>query len=93
MPAAITLFHREKLFAKGPMGIKHRHTGARIAVHHLLGGDDFDLIGIGIQAEVGGDTAQFGIVLLEKFKGPFGTFGNGCAAHALCFLKSSRNTG
>ena len=94
VPAPVVLFHREELLAEGPMGVEHRHAGARIAVHHLFRGDDLDLVRVGVQTEIRSDAANFGVVVMEEFEGPLGTFGKRFAAHAGCFfLKSSRKTG
>jgi len=44
LAALVTLLGFDKTFAKGPMGVTNGHTYARISIHHLLSGDDFNLI-------------------------------------------------
>ena len=67
-----------------------------VGIHHLLGGDDLDLVRIAFQPIGMGDTANFRIVATEQFHVPFGTIGQSfgfALAHESFFRKSSRNTG
>ncbi len=106
LAAAITLLRAQEMLAERPVVIRHRHADRRIGVHHLLGGNDFQLVRIGVEAEVPGYAAHFVMRLLDQFNGPFRLLGQpagvdgfvcdvahvGCS-HLGCFLNNSRNTG
>ena len=49
MSAAIPLFGLNKFFAIRPVCVVYGHADTGIGIHHLLSGDDFNLIGVGIQ--------------------------------------------
>ena len=100
LAACVGLLGTEKVFPVGPMVIAQGHAHRGIGIHHLFSGDDFYLIGIGVQGITRRDTADFPVIGLDQFEGPLGTGGNGLAL-VLFFgghvtnlrWKSSRKTG
>src|SRR5690348_16603724 len=54
------------------MMVIDRHADRGIGIHHLLGGDDFELMAITIQAKVFGDPPDFLVVILDGLMRPFG---------------------
>ncbi|MNF05005.1 hypothetical protein D3C80_2046420 [compost metagenome] len=83
------------MLAIGPVVITDGHAHGGVGIHHLLGGDHLDLVGIGVQRIALGDAADLAVVLADQVEGPFRTGGDGLAlAHATSLLwNSSRNTG
>ena len=49
--ALVVLLGGDELLAVAPVAVVHRHADAGIGVHHLLGGDDLELVRVGVQAE------------------------------------------
>jgi hypothetical protein len=62
LAALVALLGGKELLAVGPVVIAHRHADRGIGVHHLLGGDDLDLVGVGVEAVVGGDAGDLAVV-------------------------------
>jgi hypothetical protein len=99
LAATVGFFGAEEVFAIGPMVITQGHTDRGIGVHHLLGGDHFDLVWIRIQRVAGRETTDFAVVGLDQLECPFGAGGNGLAlllfgGHVTNLRwKSSRKTG
>ena len=51
--------------------IAQRHADRSVGIHHLLGGDDLDLIGVGVQAvDLMGNPANLLVVLADQLEGP-----------------------
>ena len=72
LPTTIPLFVGNKLLAKRPMVIADGHTDGRVCVHHLLGSDDLDLVGVYVEAEVTyGDVRDLGVEALDQWERPF----------------------
>ena len=51
---AVTGFVLGEVLAERPMLVEQRHADRRIGVEHLLGGDDLDLVRVGVEAEFPG---------------------------------------
>ena len=95
LPSPIAAFHLHELLAEGPVVVTHRHAHRGVGVHHLLGGNDLDLIGVSIQAIfIVGDVGDSLVIACQQFEIPVGPFGE-IAAHAssMRFLKRCRKTG
>ena len=79
--------------------ITQRHADGGVGVHHLLGGDHFDLVGVSIERIASRQTTDFVVVGLDQLERPFGAGGNGLAlllfgGHVTNLRwKSSRKTG
>ncbi|MCY1406639.1 hypothetical protein D9M71_219110 [compost metagenome] len=71
LPPAVRFFRAEEMFAVGPVVITQWHAYRSIGIHHLFSGNDLDLVRVGIQGIALGNTADFPVVRLDKFKGPF----------------------
>ncbi|MNO80347.1 hypothetical protein D3C76_715540 [compost metagenome] len=95
LTALVVLFRAEEVFAVRPVVIAEGHAYGGVGIHHLLGGDHLDLVGIGVQRVAFGDAADLAVVLADQVEGPFRTGGDRLAlAHATSLLwNSSRNTG
>jgi hypothetical protein len=74
LAALVALFGRQKMLAEGPVVIGHRHADRGVGVHHLLGGDDLELVGVGVEAELPGHAADFLVRLLDQVEGPLRLF-------------------
>src|SRR5690606_1587494 len=72
LPAGVGLFRAQEVFAIGPVLVADRHADRGVGVHHLLGGDDFDLVGIGVQAVTLGQAGDLPVVGLDQLEGPLG---------------------
>ncbi len=70
LSARIGFFRTEEVFAVGPMVITQRHADRRVGVHHLLGGDHLNLVGVSVQRITFGDPADFPVVGLDQFERP-----------------------
>ena len=71
LAAAIAFFRAEEMLAKGPVVIRHRHADRCIRIHHLLGRNDFQLVRIGVEPEIGGNALDFLVRLLDQLYRPF----------------------
>jgi len=72
--ALVALFRAEKLLTVRPVMVVHRHPDRGIGIHHLLGADNFDLVGVGVQAVVRCDPGNLAVIALDQLEGPFRTF-------------------
>ncbi len=82
LTALVVLLGMQKMFAVGPVVIAQRHAHRGIGVHHLLGSDDLNLIGIGVQpVYITGNTADFLVVFADQVEGPFRAGGDGLPGH------------
>ena len=68
--AAIVLLGRDELLAVAPVAVVHRHADRRVGVHHLLGGDDLELVRIGVEAEALRGVADDLVVALDQLERP-----------------------
>ncbi len=68
--ALVVLLGRDELLAVAPVAVVHRHADRRVGVHHLLGGDDLQLVRVGIQAVALGRGADHRVVLLDQLEAP-----------------------
>ena len=68
--ALVVLLGGDELLAVAPVAVVHRHAHAGVGVHHLLGGDDLQLVRVGVQAEALGRVADDLVVLLDQLEGP-----------------------
>nr|GEU28494.1 hypothetical protein [Tanacetum cinerariifolium] len=71
------------MLAERPVVIRDRHADRRVGVHHLLGRDDLELVGVGVESEVFGHAADFAVDLLDQFEGPFRLLGQGVGGTVL----------
>ncbi|MNE80025.1 hypothetical protein D3C80_1765600 [compost metagenome] len=53
LATAVGLFRAKEVFAIGPVVITQWHAHGRIGIHHLFGGNHFDLVGVGVQRIAG----------------------------------------
>jgi len=67
---AVVLFGGDELFAVRPVPVVHRHAHAGVGVHHLLGRDDLELIGVGVQLVALGRGTNDLVVLLDQLERP-----------------------
>ena len=68
---AIIVLVADELLAETPMRIADRQTHRGVGVQHLLAGDDLDLVGITIEAELADrDLADRGVVFGNEIEGP-----------------------
>ena len=75
--AAVVLLRADELLAVAPVAVVHRHADAGVGVHHLLGGDDLELVGVGVQPEALGRLADDGVVALDQLERPVAGAGQG----------------
>jgi hypothetical protein len=77
LPTPVVLLGQDELLAVGPVLIAERHPHRGIGIHHLLGGDDLDLVGVDIQPEVvHRNLADDLVVTLDHRERPFGRISN-----------------
>ena len=50
--------------------VADRHADAGVGIHHLLGRDHLDLVGVDIQLVLRGDARDLAFEMLEQFEGP-----------------------
>ncbi|MNF26851.1 hypothetical protein D3C84_74950 [compost metagenome] len=104
LSAFVILLGAEEVFAIGPVVITQGHAHRGVGVHHLLGGDQLDLDGVGVQRIAFGEPADFAVVGANQLEGPLRAGGDrlaflhGYAAVMRCHVaslrwNSSRNTG
>ena len=70
LPAAVGFLGTEELFAVGPVVITQRHADRGVGIHHLLGGDHLDLVGVGVQGVTFGQAADFPVVGPDQVERP-----------------------
>jgi hypothetical protein len=87
----VRLLVADELLAVRPVRVTDRQPVRRIGVEHLLRGDDLDLVGVRVEAELAGNLRDRGVVPLEQVEVPVGAARDG--AHCASLRKSSRNTG
>ena len=75
--ALVVLLGGDEFLAVAPVAVVHRHAHAGIGIHHLLGGDDLELVGIGVQSEAVRRHADHAVVLLDELEGPVAGPGQG----------------
>ena len=81
LSALVAFFGGNEMLAEAPVVIIHRHAYGGIGIHHLLGRNHLQLVGIDIQLEfIHRNLADFTVVLVNQVEGPFGPGGNGCHA-------------
>ena len=68
--AAIVLLGRDELLAVAPVTVVHRHADRGVGVHHLLGGDDLELVRIGVDAEARGRAPDDLVIALDQLEVP-----------------------
>ena len=109
LTALIALGGTEELLAEGPVMVANRHAHGAVGVHHLFGADHLNLVGVGVQAELGGALGNLVVVFLDQLERPFRTGrdrlpGSGLIAfgrvwtvhevsHAAFLSNNCRNTG
>ena len=62
-----------EFFTKRPVRIVNRHPDAGVSVHHLFRGDDFNLMGIGVQTIEFGHPVDLRQVDIQQLEGPVGS--------------------
>ena len=71
VPAPVaSLGGQKNSLAITPVPVVHRHAHAGVGVHHLLGGDDLQLVGVGVEPVAVSRLANDVVVALDEFKGP-----------------------
>ena len=70
LPPVVGLLNVEKLFAIGPVAIADGHADGRVGVHHLFGTDDFNLVGISVQAIFFRNLADCAVIGLDQLETP-----------------------
>ncbi|MNN64666.1 hypothetical protein D3C81_1801170 [compost metagenome] len=60
------------------MGIVNRHPDAGVGVHHLLGGNDLDLVRIGLQSVEFCHAVYFRQIDIQQIKRPVGSIAQPC---------------
>jgi hypothetical protein len=68
--APVVLLGGDEFLAVAPVAIVHRHAHRRIGVHHLLGGDDLELVRVGVEAEALRRLADHRVVLVDQLERP-----------------------
>src|SRR5690606_10591233 len=63
LAAAVGLAVGDKLLAKAPVGVTDGQPGVGIGVEHLFRGDDFDLVGKGVEAKLPVGDVGDGLVI------------------------------
>lgn len=96
--AAVVLLGGDELLAVGPVAVDDRHAHRGIGVHHLLGRDDLELVGVGVQVVAARHAGDLAVVALDQLEGPVRRAGQrfsfpGVHTVPLSFLNRSRNTG
>ena len=91
----VILLGQHELFTVRPVLVAQRHSHRGIGVHHLFGGDDLDLVWVGVQTKlIGGDVADDLVVAFQHRERPFGGVGNQSRrVHDTRLLNNSRKTG
>ena len=99
LAAPVAALHLHELFAERPVVVAHRHAHRGVGVHHLLRGDHFDLVRVGVEPELAVGQLGDGVVVLgQGLEVPVGTAGDQLAvghghATSMRFLNRRRNTG
>ena len=75
LAAAVAALVGDELLAVAPVPVVHRHADRGVGVHHLLGGDDLELVRIGVEREALRDGADLLVVLLDQLEGPVARVG------------------
>ena len=92
---AVGLLVADELLPVAPMRVADRKSDAGIGDEHLLGADDLDLVGIGVESVSGGALSDGPLVALDQTEIPFRADRD--EAHGVnslaCALNNSRKTG
>ncbi len=75
VPAPIAPLGGQKFLSVAPVAVVHRHAHARIRVHHLLGSDDLQLVGVGIQPKPLGRSGDGSVVTINQLERPVARVG------------------
>ena len=93
----IVLLGGDEMLAEGPVAVVHRQAGEGIGIHHLLGADDLELIGIGVEAVFVRQAPEFLLEAFDDFEAPIriraDQLSAGVVAHGVVLRISCRNTG
>ncbi len=73
---AIGLLVAYELLAVRPVRVADRQPARRVGVEHLLGGDDLDLVGIGVEPVLRGHLRDRRVVALQQLEVPVGAVRN-----------------
>ena len=65
------------MLAERPVVVGDGHADRGVGIHHLFGRDDFQLVRIGVEAELLRHAADFLVDLLDQFERPFRLLGQG----------------
>jgi hypothetical protein len=68
--AFVVFLGGDELLAVAPMAVVHRHAHARVGIHHLLGGDDLELVRVGVEPKPRCGGLDRAVVLLDQLKAP-----------------------
>ncbi|MPM70283.1 hypothetical protein SDC9_117238 [bioreactor metagenome] len=91
MPAPVAPLGRQILLAIAPMAIADRHADAGIRVHHLLGRDHFQLVGIGVQPKPLGRGGDDRVIALDQLKRPVRRIGQWAVRPHACGQQIGRH--
>ncbi|MNC17904.1 hypothetical protein D3C75_657960 [compost metagenome] len=70
LPVLIQPFRFNELFTKRPMRIVNRHPDTRIRIHHLFGGNHFNLMRISLQPIEFSDTVYLSEIDIKQLERP-----------------------
>ena len=70
LAAAIATLGGDELLAKRPVPVIDRHPDRSVCVHHLLGGDDLELVGIGIEPKLACGAGDGVVIFRDQLEGP-----------------------
>ncbi len=68
--ALVVALGGDELLAVAPVAVVDRHADAGVGVHHLLGGDDLELVGVGVEPVALGGGADDLVVALDELEAP-----------------------
>ena len=76
--APVFLLGGDELFAVAPMAVVDRHANRSVGVHHLFGGDYFQLVGVSVQPKALGGLTYHLVVAVDQLKRPIARVGQRC---------------
>ena len=77
LAALVIPLGRNEFLAIAPMPVIDRHANRGIGIHHLFGGDDFQLVGEGIETKALGRLTDHVVILVEQVESPVAWRGQG----------------
>ena len=77
LAAPVAALVGDEFLSVAPVAVVHRHADRRVGVHHLLGGDDLELVRVGVEREALRGGADLLVVLLDQLERPVARVGQG----------------